>query len=632
MKQNSFFIVFIFMIALIHCPAVGQLPNDTIILSPVEISANKNAIQKNSRIDSVSDISVSLSSAIEVVKSYTPLFIKEYSPGGISTVAFRGTSASHTIVMLDGFPVNPAMSGQADFSVIPPYLYDRLEITGNPESLLLSSEALGGAISMYTNPNEKQQSGIRLRCEGGSFGNVGSGLSVHFKFGNLLFRSRGFWHKAENDFTFINNSLTHRPVENRINAAFRKFGLMQEVYYIKKQHVIFLKLTGVSNFQQLPAMLLQPQIEGNETMDNRTLRATTGYSVTKGKHFISLKSMASEERWEYINRSAAVSGMNFIHTVDILADWQYRFHKNAQVKVQWFSDYKEVKSPNYVQTQNMLLNRLTLNGTFNFSKFEIQPVLHVMHRYSQTPAMSGALLLHRALLNHKLFLFLSVGRSIRYPGLNDLYWNPGGNPDLLPEHSLSGSGAIEYRPFKWWSVRGGYTFHDVDNWIVWQPGITSSYWSPVNIRRVISNTIEFLNVIEHKIGHWSFRSVGSYSYCRSVDISEPHSSTFRKQLIYVPMHNAAHSLIVKKKHLSVTMRSFYTGKRFTRADNVSYMPAHFHHDILIGYNFRMKNIESELFFALYNFTGENYQIIAWQPMPRQHFRTGIQIMFGSNKE
>jgi len=313
-NKNLFFFVFI-TTALI---AQGQQKSDTIQLRPVEISGGTSSIQSKTYDDSLNKITVSLTSLSEQLKAYTPVFIKEYSPGGISTLAFRGTSASHTVVLFDGFPVNPAMSGQADFSTMPPFLYDKVQIIGSPASIIYSPEAPGGVVSMFTNPIEKNKHGLKIRIEGGSFGNAGGGIQFHKKFGKFLLRTRAYYHKADNDFPFVNNTLPDRPMEKRIHAGFEKKGIMQEVFYLGNKQIIFAKFTATQNHNQLPAMLFQPQVKDNEWFDNTVIRLIAGYTRSHKQHFFSLKTHFSSEDWEYTNRATALLGMNTIKTYSIL--------------------------------------------------------------------------------------------------------------------------------------------------------------------------------------------------------------------------------------------------------------------------------------------------------------------------
>ena len=52
------------------------------------------------------------------------IFSKQYGRATLSTVAFRGTAASHTQVMWNGMRINSPMLGMTDFSMIPSYFVD----------------------------------------------------------------------------------------------------------------------------------------------------------------------------------------------------------------------------------------------------------------------------------------------------------------------------------------------------------------------------------------------------------------------------------------------------------------------------------------------------------------------------
>ncbi len=628
MKFTHVVFVVLFVVTLF---SNGQETKDTVLLSPFQVSAEKEIFSLISENDSLSSLSVSLSSVTEQIRMYSPVFIKEKSPGGIATLAFRGTSASHTIVLFDGFPVNPAMTGQADFSSMPPFLYDRLEMTGNPESLLLNPHAIGGIVAMNTDPVAENNSEIRLRYETGSFGLIGGGLHLHHKTGRFFFRFRGFLQSADNDFPFINNSDPDWPVERRVNAGFEKKGFMQEAFFIDSKQVAFFKITGVNNMNELPSGLLQPQIDENETFTNTVLRFTGGYTMIKGKQMISVKGLYSNENWEYVNLSVGTEGINTVTTVSAIADWKYMFNEDRTVKLQWFSEYQLADSPNYTINPEILTNRMTASGYLEMENIQVKPAIHLIKKDQNDMGLSGVMVLGRKFLKDKIHLNISGGRSIHYPGMNDLYWFPGGNSNLLPEISLSGSAVVEFRPLKWWAFSAGITALDVDNWIVWQPVAGSSVWTPVNIRKVSSVSYDFLQMVHFTVFSTEIKSIVSYSYCLSLDKSDQETETYKKQLIYVPMHNCSHQLQLTYRTIQLRIFSQYTGKRFTRADNLSYMPAHFCHDVNLAWKKNLLHGSIELFAGIYNFTAENYQIIAWQPMPRRYLRVGIQVRFHEKK-
>ena len=66
---------------------------------------------------------ISLSMA-DVLTFNSSIYVKSYGRATLSTVAFRGTSPSHTQVTWNGMRINNPMLGMTDFSLIPSYLID----------------------------------------------------------------------------------------------------------------------------------------------------------------------------------------------------------------------------------------------------------------------------------------------------------------------------------------------------------------------------------------------------------------------------------------------------------------------------------------------------------------------------
>ena len=67
-------------------------------------------------------------SMADVLTFNSSIFVKSYGRATLSTVAFRGTSASHTQVTWNGMRINNPMLGMTDFSTIPAYFIDKASL------------------------------------------------------------------------------------------------------------------------------------------------------------------------------------------------------------------------------------------------------------------------------------------------------------------------------------------------------------------------------------------------------------------------------------------------------------------------------------------------------------------------
>lgn len=79
-------------------------------------------------------------------------------------------------------------------------------------------------------------------------------------------------------------------------------------------------------------------------------------------------------------------------------------------------------------------------------------------------------------------------RNYRFPTLNDLYFQPGGNPDLQPEHGFTYDGGVSFAFAKEgrYAVHGEATWFDsyIDDWILWIPlGGKQDFWTPKNLKK-----------------------------------------------------------------------------------------------------------------------------------------------------
>ena len=83
-------------------------------------------------------------SMADVLTFNSSIFVKNYGRATLSTVSFRGTSASHTQVTWNGMRINSPMLGMTDFSTIPSYFIDDASLLHGTSSVNMVGGGLGG--------------------------------------------------------------------------------------------------------------------------------------------------------------------------------------------------------------------------------------------------------------------------------------------------------------------------------------------------------------------------------------------------------------------------------------------------------------------------------------------------------
>ena len=123
----------------------------------VFVTATRVPILKNNVIADVTTISsedierAGSSSLPELLQRQPGIEISNLGGAGkVSTLSIRGTSSTHSIVLIDGMRVGAATSGFSAIEHIPLSQIEKIEILRGPASSLYGQDAIGGVIQIFT--------------------------------------------------------------------------------------------------------------------------------------------------------------------------------------------------------------------------------------------------------------------------------------------------------------------------------------------------------------------------------------------------------------------------------------------------------------------------------------------------
>ncbi len=132
--------------------AYAQIPPDNVVVTATRSSKAASEVLAQVTIITQQDIQdAGTASVVELLQRRANLDIR--ATGGLgqpSSVFMRGTSATHTLVLIDGQRIGSSTSGAAAFEHISLDLIDRIEIVRGPLSALYGSDAIGGVIQIFT--------------------------------------------------------------------------------------------------------------------------------------------------------------------------------------------------------------------------------------------------------------------------------------------------------------------------------------------------------------------------------------------------------------------------------------------------------------------------------------------------
>jgi iron complex outermembrane receptor protein len=236
------------------------------------------------------------------------------------------------------------------------------------------------------------------------------------------------------------------------------------------------------------------------------------------------------------------------------------------------------------------------------------------------------------IFENKLFLAANISQIYSLPTLNDLYWNPGGNENLLPEKGINSQLNIKWNFFKssLISITGFYSY--IDDWIQWLPN-SSGNFSPVNIKQVESNGIEASLKQEILWRNWKLNFSGNYGFTNTINTSfEGNGELVYKQLIYVPKQIFNTTALLYYKNTGVYSIWEFTGERFTTADNTRSLDPYAILNLGVIINYKYDLFLFTIKPEIKNLLNTSYQPIPWRAMPgRSYFLTiNLNLNFKKN--
>lgn len=618
---------------------------DTILLQTVEVTGEKIGVEVLTplvarKLDTLVLQAKSTSTLSELLIQHSPVFIKTYGPGGVSTASFRGTTASHTLVLWNGFQLNAPTLGQVDFSTIPVFLVDDISLNwGSGTST--NSGGLGGTVNIDNTNRFGDGFHLDLKQTFGSFATFGSYYTIGYYGKKVSVRVKLFRNSSENNFEYTNIGVFPPQRMQQRNADFVDLGVMPEVSILLKNSIINVSSWDQWNDRNLPPIMTNVYNKNFvEWTSNNFSRNFVSWKLFWATGNLQLKSAAFVEHQRYFlevrnpDTYDIVTGINSINRSVVLhqiANLEQTLYKTwtLKAKLQW--DNERVQSNNYVgeKQRNVVSAYAAVNGEpFRYAN------LNLTARYDFTDGkpmglFPTATFSYQLPFCKPLSFTLGYSHNYRNPSLNDLYWYPGGNPDLLPEDGRTVDLALKLGlkkgPFSFDLRTGGY-FSKVHNWIQWKPSFYR-YWVPENVALVFARGIETHLSASYAKGDWNVSLSGNYVFTVTTDESEAAylQGVGGKQLIYIPRHHGNVFINAQWKTWNARLTVEATGRRSTSyADEESFplLPYVLHH-VAIGRQINPFRIE----FRCNNIFDVEYQNVIWRAMPGRSFEVMLEYKF-----
>lgn len=613
-------------------------------------------------------------SMADILTFNSSVFVKSYGRATLSTVAFRGTSPSHTQVTWNGMRINSPMLGMTDFSTIPSYFIDNASLLHGTSSVNETGGGLGGLVRLATRPVGKDGFGMQYVQGAGSFSTFDEFVRLTYGSEHWQVSTRAVCSSSPNDYKYINHDKKiniydddhnivgqYHPTERNRSGAYRDIHVLQEIYYNTLRGDRFgLNAWYINSNRELP---MQTTDYGDERdFENRqresTFRGVMSWDHTRTDWKTTVRAGYIHTKMKYDYRREVAEGVNVdmtrsrsrVNTFYGQAEGEYsptaRLYLTAGLSVhQHFvrsEDKNVIKQDGDKAIIGYDMGRAELSAS---ASVRWQPVDRIglsavvrqdVYGRDAAPVIPAFFVDGMLSSRGNVMIRVSVSRNHRFPTLNDLYFLPGGNPDLRSEHGLSYDAGLSFGTgiAGLLKAAGSVTWFDsyIDDWIIWLP-TTKGFFSPRNVKKVHAYGIEAKADLSVKPAReWLADISGSMSWTPSVNEGEkmsPADQSVGKQLPYVPEFSASLTGRLTWRTWGFVYKWAYYSERYTMSSNdfslTGRLPKYFMSNVSMEKNMTLKFADMQFKLAVNNIFDEDYLSVLSRPMPGINFEFFIGI-------
>ncbi len=612
-------------------------------------------------------------SIADVLTFNSPLFVKQYGRATLSTVSFRGTGPSHTQVTWNGMRINNPMLGMTDFSMIPSYFIDDASLLHGTSSVNEAGGALGGVVKLSTAPAAADGFGLQYIQGIGMYRTFDEFLRLTWGDEHWQVSTRAVYQSSRNDYKYRNRDKkeniydeemnivgSYYPVERNKSGAFDDVHVLQEIYYNTGRGDRFgLNAWYINSNRELP--LLTTDYADDTRFENRqqehTLRSVLSWDRLRRDWKVGAKAgyihtwMAYDYRRDpgngimtsmtrsrsrintFYGQAAGeyAVGDEWLFTADIALHQHFVRSADKNIVLQQGDkaivgyDQGRVEIDAAVSAKWRPAERLGLSAVLREQLYGT--------KWATVPALFADYLLSK---RGNVVAKASVSRNFRFPTLNDLYFLPGGNPDLKNETGVQYEAGLSFAVGRdaIYTLSGSASWYDqrIDDWILWLP-TTKGFFSPVNIKEVHAYGVEVRADLSVMLARGLKLDLdGTFSWSPSINVGEPMSpadQSVGKQLPYEPEFSGTATGRLAWRSWGLLWQFCYYSERYTMSSNditlTGRLTPYVMNNLSLEKGFAFRRADLSLKATINNLFNEEYLSVLSRPMPRMNCEFFINV-------
>ena len=606
----------------------------------ITVTANRNEmLLKNSPsdIEVISGKELSNHSGVKLsdkLSGISGLILKDYGFNGMKTLSLRGMGAEHTLVLYNGEKLNSYQNGNFDLNNFIAEDIEQIEILKSGASALYGSEAIAGVINIIPRSSFRDF-GLNSSYSIGSYNYNRIYLNIEKRLFNLMFHTSVSSERSGNNFDYEfsdngdiykgkrgNSDFSNKQILFRVNSdpsGNSTFSFMNK-YFLSEKGSPDVVFATVSKARQKDEEFISSFNFKSRFSNNLILSITPNFYYSKQRYI--------DPKFDLPGKIYESKSKNNIFGFS--SQFQYLYSDNISTSTGIEYHNITVGSNNYSETKIRNQYSLFLLSDIK-APFSIPLFIYPAIRYDNFSDFGGHLSpkigLNIQILEKELLFRSSYSENFRAPTFNELYWNPGGNPDLKPEEAKSFDLGLEYsfRYFGNNSVNLNYFDIKVKERIIWLP-LTGIIWEPKNIQDAHSKGFE-LRISSRQFNNKLSCNL-SYNYIIARNETKGDNN-YNHELPYIPNHTFKASADLDLSNFGAGMNFDLTGDRYSVESNEknSILPYYDNSNAYIFYNIPINNFVVNIKMEANNLFNSKYTVLPYLPTALRNFKLILSIQY-----
>jgi iron complex outermembrane receptor protein len=594
---------------------------DTVLtVETVEIAApklRKNPIGSQSQTYNSQTLSTLPARNIaELLQQETGVFIKTYGSGSLATSSMRGGNAGHTLVLWNNLPIQSPMLGLLDLSLLPTNMVEEVSVQQGGGTAMWGSGAVGGVIALNNQADFANEISGQSQLIFGSFGLFQQNLSA--KIGNEKFQSQTklSHQQADNNFTYRLSPTFERANEN---ATFQQQNILQDFYFKpKSDQTLAAHFWYQTSEREIPPTSVQVRSEAHQ--NDESFRFVLDYKSIGNQLVTNGKIGFFKEYLNFFDDQIQLVSLSDFSTFLGEFDAQIHLPYRQKILLGTTQTFTNATADGYANQPTEYRVALFAAYNWNFKNWQTQFSIRqemVNGDFVPITPMFGI----EKSFGKWFDLKFKISRNYRLPTLNDRFWQPGGNADLLAENGWSEEATFLYKyAANDWKINVSTTGFNrkIENWIMWSLLQGQSFWSANNIAEVWSRGLEQRLKIDYQKVNWQYHFSAGYNWVRSTNeiaIARPKIPA-NQQLFYTPEHQFFGKMGANWRKLNVNYyHSFTSATLGVNEDLAAYNLG----NLQLGFDWKLGDLKGNLLLNIQNIWNTDYYIVERRPMAGRSF-------------